>query len=143
MVLDTWIRNCDRYRPEPDRRVNRDNVFLTWETEPERRLVLKAIDHTHAFTCGHELTVRIGDLHEIRDTTVFGRFPEFEAFLDREHVRAATLRLAQMSVAQASEFVARVPAEWQVDAPVRDAWCRLIAERAAFVAAHVTSWLWP
>src|SRR5580658_757136 len=74
VVLDTWIRNCDRYRPEPNRRVNRDNVFLAWETEPERGLVLKAIDQTHASTCGRDLTPRIS--HEIRDTTVFGCFPE-------------------------------------------------------------------
>jgi hypothetical protein len=29
VVLDTWIRNCDRYRPEPQWRVNRDNVYLS------------------------------------------------------------------------------------------------------------------
>jgi hypothetical protein len=143
VVLDTWIRNCDRHRPEPNLRVNRDNVFLAWATAPERGLVLKAIDHTHAFTCGRALTRRIGNLDEVRDTTVFGRFPEFESFLDPEHVRAAAARLGQMDRQLADGFLARVPVEWQVDPLVSEAWCRLVVERAAFVAANVTSWLWP
>ena len=86
--------------------------------------------------------MRICHLDDIRDTTVFGCFPEFEPFLDREHVRTATDRLALMDGAQADRFVDRVPAEWQVDAPVREAWGRFIAQRAAFVAANMTSWLW-
>lgn len=143
VVLDTWIRNCDRYRPEPNLRVNRDNVFLTWETEPERVLVLKAMDQTHAFTCGRELTRRIGHMDEIRDTTIFGCFPEFLPFLDRGHVQAAAERVGQMDGEQAGGIVARVPAEWQVEAIVREAWSRFIVERAAFVAANMTSWLWP
>src|SRR5260370_25512573 len=120
VVLDTWIRNCDRYRPDPNLRVNVDNVFLVWQTGLERGLVLKAIDQTHAFTCGRELTARISQLDAISDTTVVGCFPEFESFLDREHVRAATLSLAQMDGAQAREFVARGPAQRQVAPPERE-----------------------
>jgi hypothetical protein len=143
VVLDTWIRNCDRYRPEPNRRVNRDNVFLAWETGPERGLVLKAMDHTHAFTCGRELTHRIGQMNDIQDTTIFGCFPEFVPFLDQEHMRTAAGQLGQMEGALASRFVARVPTEWQVEAPVREAWVRFIVERADFVATNMISWLWP
>jgi len=141
VVLDTWIRNCDRHRPEPNRRVNRDNVFLTWETEPERALTLKAMDQTHAFTCGRELTRRIGHMDEIRDTTIFGCFPEFLSFLDRGYVQTAADRLRQMDGAQAHRLVGRVPTEWQVEEPVREAWCEFIVERAAFVAANMNSWL--
>lgn len=142
VVFDTWVRNCDRYRPEPNRRVNRDNVFLAWQTEPERVLVLKAIDHTHAFTCGRDLTRHISHLQQIRDTMVFGRFPEFEPFLDPEDVQDVAARLVQMETPAADRFVARVPVEWQVEAPVREAWSRFIVERAAFVAANMSSWLW-
>ncbi len=143
VVLDTWIRNCDRYRPAPNRRVNRDNVFLGWKSGPERGLLLFAMDQTHAFTCGRELTRRIDHLDAIRDTTIFGCSPEFVPFLDREYVRIAVGRLRQMDGAQAGRFVARVPMEWQVDPPVREAWSRFIVERAAFVAANITSSLWP
>ena len=141
VVLDTWIRNCDRYRPEPNFRMNRDNVFLAWSIEPERGLVLKAIDHTHAFTCGGELTPRIAHLDNIRDTTVYGRFPEFTPFLHRNDVRSVAKRLSEMDRTQADVFVARVPKAWQVEAPVREAWSAYIVQRAAFVAANMEAWL--
>jgi hypothetical protein len=143
VALDTWIRNCDRYRPAPNLRVNRDNVFLAWQAEPEPGLVLKAMDHTHAFTCGRELTSRIGHLDEIRDTAIFGRFPEFQTLLDLDHVRAASGRMGQMDRATAEQFVAQVPVEWQVAVPVREAWVRFIVDRAVFVAANLVNWLWP
>jgi hypothetical protein len=143
VVLDTWIRNCDRHRPEPNLRVNRDNVFLAWESAPERGLFVKAMDQTHAFTCGRELTRRLGDLDNVRDTTIFGCFPEFVLLLDREHVQSTSFRLGEMDGPQAERVVARVPAEWQVEAPVRQAWSRFIVERAAFVAANMAAWLWP
>jgi len=67
-------------------------------------LVLKAIDHTHAFTCGRELTRRISNLDEVRDSTVFGRFPEFESFLDPEHVRAAAPAWGRWTVGLLTAF---------------------------------------
>ena len=143
VALDTWIRNCDRFRPPPNLRVNRDNVFLAWESRPERGLVLKAMDHTHAFTCGRNLTLRISHIDETRDPTVFGRFPEFEPLLLPEHVRSAVSRLGQMDKTIANRFVAQVPGEWQVDAQVRNAWSTFIVDRAAFVAANLMEWLWP
>jgi hypothetical protein len=144
VILDTWIRNCDRFRPEPNRRVNRDNVFLAWDTTSEpAAVVLKAIDHSHAFTCGRELTRRIGHLEEIRETTLFGCFPEFRSLLDRESARAACLRLANMDKARAAGIMARVPDDWHVEASVRESWASFIVGRAAFVAANIESWLWP
>lgn len=60
VVLDTWIRNCDRHRPAPNARRNRDNVFLAWRTGSVPGLQLKAIDHTHAFTCGKDFDASDG-----------------------------------------------------------------------------------
>jgi hypothetical protein len=143
VALDTWIRNCDRYRPEPERRVNRDNVFLARQTGWQQGVVLKAIDHSHAFTCGGELTHRIGHLDEIQDKRVFGCFPEFESILDREDARLVTQRLAEMRAAEAGAMVSRVPPEWQVEERIKEAWSRFIVDRAAFVSANLDSWLWP
>ncbi len=141
VALDTWIRNCDRYRPEPRFRMNRDNVFLSYAGEGGDCIVLKAIDHTHAFTCGGELTRRIGHISGIQDATVFGAFPEFVPLLYRTDVRSAADRLIQMDREQADGFVKRVPEEWQVGTQVRDAWSSFIAQRAAFVAANIEEWL--
>ena len=143
VVLDTWIRNCDRYRPEPNLRVNRDNVFFVRETEPEPGILLKAIDHTHAFTCGGELSLRLGHLDEIRDATVFGCFPEFRPLLDRDAASEAVAQLRDMDREQAARLVARVPVEWEVEEPVREAWRTFICDRAVFVAANLISTLWP
>ena len=57
VVFDTWTRNCDRYPPDLEmRKPNRDNVFLNSTSEREDRFRLIAMDHTHCFTCGRDLT---------------------------------------------------------------------------------------
>jgi hypothetical protein len=142
IVLDTWIRNCDRYRPEPNRRVNRDNVFLTWSSNQRKGLTLKAIDHTHAFTCGRELTRRLSQLDDVRDKTLFGTFPEFFPFLRREDVSDCAGRLGTMNTTEATKVVDKIPGEWQVEESIRLAWIKLICDRAKFVSEHIVSWLW-
>ncbi len=109
VVLDTWIRNCDRYKPAPNRRVNWDNVFLAWESRGSKGATLKAIDHTHAFTCGRELTRRLGQLDDVLDPTLFGCFPEFVSFLQREGVADCAARLNQMDGGEARRVVSKVP----------------------------------
>lgn len=85
VVFDTWTLNCDRYGPNKDRlqkpRINRGNVFLS-EEAAKGKLCLKAIDHTHCFTCGRPLTTRVADLDTIQDERVFGLFPEFRKYLN-------------------------------------------------------------
>jgi len=65
VVFDTWTLNCDRYFPP--RRPNRDNVFLSREGAPPKQFILKAIDHTHCFTCGRELSRRVSNIAHIKD----------------------------------------------------------------------------
>lgn len=145
VVLDTWIRNCDRYRPGPDQRVNYDNVFLAQVRNPgaKSRLTLKVVDFTHAFTCGRDLTAALSRIDCIRDTMIYGCFPEFRPLLNRGDVDAFSSRLCLLERRQVHDFIAAVPAEWQVPNPVRDAWAAFIIERAAFVADNIASWLWP
>jgi hypothetical protein len=143
VVLDTWIRNCDRYRQEPNRRVNRDNVFFAWETNSRKGLTLKAIDHTHAFTCGRELTKRLGQLEDVQDTALFGLFPEFISFLRLEDVSDCAACLGKMDITDAARVVNKVPSDWQVEEATRAAWIKFICDRARFVSERVVSWLWP
>jgi len=91
IVFDTWTRNCDRYCP-PKKRCNRDNVFLSGEAPPGK-LLLRAMDHTHCFTCGGTLTRRISRIDTIRDSVVYGLFPEFHPFLMRNVVQATADKL--------------------------------------------------
>lgn len=141
IVLDTWIRNCDRFRPEP-RRINYNNVFITRESE-QKTFTLRAMDHTHAFTCGRELDRRLNHIGQVRDETLFGCFPAFRRFIRRDTVQECTLRLGQMGRAEAAAVVGLVPTEWQVEDSVREAWRELICDRAGYVAASIEALIWP
>jgi hypothetical protein len=143
VVLDTWIRNCDRYQPAPQQRVNRDNVFLSRELGLRKGLTLKAIDHTHAFTCGRALTTRLAWIDDIQDERLFGCFPEFRRVVRREDVESCARDLGKMDGNEASRIVDQVPAEWQVEEEIRAAWITLICERARFVSQQIVSLLWP
>jgi hypothetical protein len=142
VVLDTWLRNCDRRSPD-GRRINLNNVFLVQRTRPQRILELLAMDFTHAFTCGGPLDRKLGHIEKIRDPAVFGRFPEFEIFLSRKEALACAARLEDFDMASAAGFVACVPREWQVDVDVRGAWQKFLVDRAHFTAATIVERLWP
>lgn len=143
VVLDTWIRNCDRYRPLPQLRVNRDNVFLANRAGGPAGLVLVAMDHSHSFTCGAPLSPRIGNLDSVRDRTVFGLFPEFEQFVERDAIAAAAVQLAEMRPGIADEMIAHVPREWEVEPAVRESWGTFIVDRARFLADNIGELIWP
>ena len=137
VILDTWIRNCDRHRPPPNERVNLDNVFLSRSTDGPSWLLLKAIDHTHAFTCGRELTRRIAGIDTVRDETLYGYFPEFTEFLRADDITECGNRLRGMNTAVARLAVAEVPLEWDVSEDVRAAWIEFIVGRADFVVTTI------
>lgn len=142
VVLDTWILNCDRYAPQ-GRRVNRDNVFLVQYPGRTKEVQLKAMDFTHAFTCGREINRRMSFIDVLRDESIYGLFPEFKGFLDREHVRSFSARLGGFSRIVAQEFIAAVPDAWEVNQDGRSAWASMISERATFVSETIEARLWP
>jgi hypothetical protein len=87
VVFDTWVMNCDRHCPiDPGtgirRKPNRDNVFLS-EDAPDGQFLLKAIDHTHCFSCGRDWTKRLNQFDRIKDGRVFGLFPGVSGFSDQ------------------------------------------------------------
>jgi hypothetical protein len=142
VVLDSWLRNCDRHAPD-GRRINRKNVFLMQRTQPQRQLELIAMDFTHAFTCGNELDRRLGYIEKIRDEAVFGLFDEFKAHLSREVVIETAARLMAFDSNLAELFISRVPTEWSVDGPIRSVWKRFLVDRAHFCADTIERRLWP
>jgi hypothetical protein len=134
VVFDTWTRNCDRYQPrEGGPRVNRDNVFFSPEGASQGRFILKAIDHGHCFSCGDDLSERLGHLDHVRDDVLYGLFPEFEARVRRDGVLQAADGAEAVSRQEVERMIAAVPREWQVSGGVRQAWCELICQRARYV----------
>ena len=147
VVFDTWVLNCDRHSPvDPKtgirRKPNRDNVFLS-EAAPAGQFILKAIDHTHCFTCGREWTRRLKQVDTIKDGRIFGLFPEFRGFLTPEAVVQAAADLNGIAPQIVKELAQRIPKEWDVSPAAMDALIDLIVRRAAYVAETIESHLWP
>lgn len=138
VVFDTWIRNQDRYfvRPDNSIRRNTNNVFLS-EDAPEGRFLLRAMDHSHAFPNGREIVARNLGPAQARDPTVYGLFPEFRPFLDRDVVRRAADRLRQMDATAAARVVDTIPREWDVSPDGRRTMTEFIGTRAEYLSAEV------
>ena len=141
VVIDTWLRNCDRHAPDGLRR-NLDNVLLIKELGSRRALRLVAMDFTHAFTCGNELTKRISQIDHVNDQRVYGLFPEFRPWIDRRVVRACAKRLEELSADETSRIVRSIPHQWEVPDPVRASLTSFILNRARFLAAHIEEIIW-
>lgn len=132
VVFDTWTRNCDRRSPG-GKRVNRDNVFLS-EEAPEGQLLLKAMDHTHCFTCGKDLSKKVAHIGSVKDDGLpFGLFPEFRPFLDRQVVHQAIKRLKQLTRADVKKMTEVIPTQWDVSKNARNSLVEFIIERAAYL----------
>jgi len=144
VVFDTWTRNCDRYPADlGKRRPNRDNVYFSRKGGKAGKLVLKAIDHTHCFTCGRELSSRLSNIGTIEDPRLYGLFPEFQPLICKADVTQAVADLKLIRRTDVETMVAAVPAEWQVSSSARAAWVELICRRADFVARTVSDLIWP
>jgi hypothetical protein len=142
VVMDTWALNSDRHSPD-GRRVNRDNVFLIQCNARRVQTRLIAMDFTHAFRLQGEVNRRVAHIERCRDERVYGRFPEFTQYLDREQVRRYSARLSSFSRSEAERIIALVPFAWDVNRESRSAWAKLITDRAQFLADHIESILWP
>lgn len=140
VVFDTWTRNCDRHSPD-GRRVNRDNVFLS-ELAPQGQFRLVAMDHTHCFTCGGDLTPRLAQIGIIKDPLVYGLFPEFRDFLDRNVLRRALRRLATLRRRDAQVIVDSIPREWDVGQSARAALVEFLIGRAGYLVDKMEAKLW-
>ena len=144
VLFDTWTRNCDRHPRDPTRRKpNRDNVFLSREGAPARRLLLKVMDQGCCFTCGRDLTAHLAEMSLVREEGVYGLFPEFWEYLDRELFREAIRELRGISPEEVRQMVDGIPREWDVSRAARDALVEFITRRAAFVCDHTEGEMWP
>jgi hypothetical protein len=138
VVLDTWLLNCDRFRPEAGHtRRNTRNVFLTERDAGKGKLRVIAMDHTHCFTCGSSLTTAIRSIDRVQDVRIYGHFPEFRPFMTHEAVRGFCARLGGMTKAVAEGFVAGAPRAWDIRDDVRAALVDFLADRAAFLAPRL------
>lgn len=145
VILDTWLRNQDRYfeRPLPEKpRIKYDNVFLSGEA-PDGQVLLRAMDHSDCFTNGKDILKKNLGIAEVQDDKLYGLFPAFRRFLDRGVANQVAERLRQMDRTTAETIVASIPEAWDVRASSREALADFIVQRAAYVADAIMTLLWP
>ena len=137
VVFDTWVRNCDRHPKDvKNRKPNYANVYLG-ETENSERYRLYAIDHTHCFDCGGELTARLSDIDKVKDDGVYGLFPEFEPFITVGELAWCQAMLHAVEEAKVRQIVDAIPAQWEVSLEARISLVELIVRRAGYLADKI------
>ncbi len=130
VCMDTWLRNPDRHGPNGNR-VNLDNVFFSMETGNEQ-VELRAMDFTHAFVNGRDLTKRVQEIANVKDEGIYGLFPAFRKRLDRSVVRDFCERLAVFG--ESADAVGLIPDEWEVEGDAKNALKGFIEQRAGYLA---------
>ena len=140
VVIDTWLRNTDRYFL-PSNRVNLDNVFFSKESRENGKLSLRAMDFSHAVQYGGELTVRVNSIDKITDDAVYGFFPEFRKKITREAIRHFASILGDLARPVIEDAVGLIPREWKLEPNVRIALVDYLVRRAKFVAESIESTL--
>ncbi|MBT9586051.1 hypothetical protein IV102_22105 [bacterium] len=138
IVLDTWLLNCDRYRLRDGReRRNVRNLFLTARDAQKGKFRVLAMDHTHCFTCGRELTGRISNLDNIRSTQVLGDFPEFCGYVSQKGVSRFAERLSRFGKPATETLLASIPKSWGISAEVCSSVGEFLVQLAGFVGENV------
>lgn len=142
VVLDTWLRNCDRYPADLSaRKPNYANVYLA-DTDQSGLCRLVAIDHTHCFDCGRDLSERLAHIDHVRDERTYGLFPAFAGFVTVDQLLWCAALLESFKRETVEGVIASIPAEWQVDARARTALADLVHGRAGFIADRIkTGWV--
>ena len=137
VVFDTWTRNCDRHPPDlAARKPNRNNVFFSNEEMPDGQFRLIAMDHTHCFHCGRDLTAELEKIDLVKDERIYGLFPEFKPLVQAHWlaVEAAAAKLLTIDRQWVERVVAQIPQQWKVTADGRTALANQIVYRAVYVA---------
>lgn len=147
VVFDTWVGNIDRHcwivrNDEKTEWRNERNVFLS-NVAPPGKFTLKAYDHTHCHLSQIVASPQVDLVSKIEDQEVYGCFPEFQPFLDRQEIQAAVRKLLDFDDATARQVVGKVPEEWIVDATARDRLIEFVMRRSNFVGDNIESTLFP
>lgn len=136
VILDTWLRNKDRYFESPEGIIRRsDNVFLG---ERNKKRIFIAFDFTHAFCNGRDVNVKISNISSVKDELIYGFFPEFKQFIKAEIAEKTCKKINDLSKQKKDiqNILEVIPKEWDVRTDVREKWAEFIFQRAAYLSQH-------
>lgn len=142
VLCDTLLLNRDRHPPAGvDRRPNYGNVFLSQECFPANSRILKAMDFSDCLTAGRPLNRRIADIGNTQDDRIYGLFPEFGKYIDRQAAADAAEKARVLTRESVSALVESLPGEWEVAAEVRAAMTEFVVGRAEYLTDHFVGML--
>ncbi len=138
VVLDTWIRNPDRYWERGGEvRNNVRNVFLSDEGARPGKYRMIAMDHTACLKDGQMISERIAHIDSVKDPDLYGMFPAFLPHVTPDAVGPFATRLASIRAQDVAGFLRQVHPAWQVTREVRKAVEAFIIDRAGFVSESI------
>lgn len=133
LVLDTWLRNADRYSPD-GRRENVNNVLLAEEGAPKGKYRVVAMDFSHAVTGGYSLSSKHVGIDAVRDERIYGCFPAFRPYLQLRHAEEFTARMREVRQDQVRQIVSQAPPAWGVPEEFRARLVSFVVQRADYLA---------
>jgi hypothetical protein len=147
IVFDTWTLNCDRYSQPGESifvkpRRNQGNVFLVADSQ-HGGLELKAMDHTHCFTCGRSVSQKVSHIDKIQDPRVFGCFPEFRKKLNPLDIQNACNDLRALTENDLGDVMIGIPKDWGISCDSTRELVKLLSGRGRYVADTIEEKLWP
>ncbi|MDZ7602391.1 MAG: HipA family kinase, partial [Hoeflea sp.] len=128
VIFDTWVRNWDRYL---DGEANNDNLLYVRSGKHKYDIV--PIDHSNCLIGADPEFPDAVCEDWIRDSTVYGKFPEFDEYLTAASVRVAMQKLQTLRRNFVDEVVNSVPLEWGLGSAARTALVELICLRSLYV----------
>lgn len=137
VVLDTWLLNCDRFFK--GRGPAYRNVFFARRSEKKPYFTLLAMDHTHCFTCGSEITKHLGHIDSIQSDEIYGLFPAFRDFMLWTELDSACKSLSLITDNVIRSEIDTLPSEWEIDKDLRQTLFNFITRRRDYVAEGLVS----
>jgi hypothetical protein len=140
VILDTWVRNEDRYPPingegqlQSQRTPNLGNVLLVRDPPKAKGLRLVAMDFGHELVGGRELTPKAFGVEADKDEWVYGLFPPFRSYVTPALVDASVEHLKLLRSDEVEKLAADIPAAWDVSRSARTAMCEHLYRPAGYL----------
>ncbi|MGH7948368.1 MAG: HipA family kinase [Candidatus Binataceae bacterium] len=145
VVLDTWLRNVDRYSVSPGGRIrkNDQNLVLSTAGAAKGKFVVKAIDHGHILSGPSWTKSQLSGIAAVKDRAVYGRFPEFEGYLAVAEIRKTLRRARRSNESWLLSMIRQIPFEWGLRSGEAEAVIEFLRARATYLESTLVGMIWP
>lgn len=145
VVLDTWLRNVDRFCQTAAGKVrfnNPGNLLLATKGAGKGQFRMLAIDFGYSLGGPAQAARRLTDIGSVEDPTIYGCFPAFSAYMRRSEISPILNKLRQLGAAEVQDLLADIPREWGLDSTTAGAIADFLRRRAVFVADMLDARIW-